>query len=68
MSEVLTRQEAADMLKIPRRTLDYLVATNQIPYSRIGAKNVRFTRDRLMEYVREREGVPYHRDGGNGGK
>ena len=49
--EILTRNEVAEMLKLPKRTLDYLVATGQIPYSRIGKRSVRFTRSRLMEWV-----------------
>jgi excisionase family DNA binding protein len=57
--EILTRSEAAGMLKMPRRTLDYLVATGQIPFSRIGKRSVRFTRARLLEWLSEREGVEY---------
>jgi excisionase family DNA binding protein len=57
--EILTRKEAAGMLKMPRRSLDYLVATNQIPYSRIGKRSVRFTRSRLLEWLQEREGIEY---------
>jgi excisionase family DNA binding protein len=57
--EILTRSETAGMLKIPGRTLDYLVATKQIPYSRIGKRSVRFTRTRLLEWLSEREGIPY---------
>jgi excisionase family DNA binding protein len=58
-SEVLTRAEAAGMLKMPRRTLDYLVATGQIPFSRIGKRSVRFTRARLLEWLQKREGIEY---------
>jgi len=58
-SEVLTRTEAAGMLKMPRRTLDYLVATGQIPFSRIGKRSIRFTRARLLEWLQEREGIEY---------
>lgn len=57
--EILTRKEAADLLKLPLRTLDYLVATSQIPYTRIGKRSVRFSRTRLMEWFREREGIEY---------
>jgi excisionase family DNA binding protein len=59
--EVLTGKEAAEMLKLPKRTLDYLVATNQIPYSRIGKRSVRFSRSRLLGFLREREGIEYRR-------
>jgi excisionase family DNA binding protein len=57
--EILTRTEAAGMLKMPRRTLDYLVSTNQVPFSRIGKRSVRFTRGRLLEWLQEREGIEY---------
>jgi excisionase family DNA binding protein len=57
--EILTRGEAADLLKLPRRTLDYLVGTGQIPYARIGKRSVRFTRSRLLEWLAEREGIEY---------
>jgi excisionase family DNA binding protein len=59
--EVLTGQEAAEMLKLPKATLNYLVTTCQIPFSRVGKRSVRFTRMRLLEWMREREGVEYHR-------
>jgi excisionase family DNA binding protein len=57
--EILTRKEAAEMLKLPKRTLDYLVATGQVPFSRIGKRGVRFTRSRLMQWLGEREGIEY---------
>lgn len=57
--EILKRKEAAAMLKVPQRTLDYLVSTQQIPFSRVGKRSVRFSRNRLMEWLREREGVEY---------
>ena len=57
--EILKRKEAAAMLKVPQRTLDYLVATGQIPFSRVGKRSVRFTRSRLLEWLREREGIAY---------
>jgi excisionase family DNA binding protein len=59
MVEVLTRKEASELLKIPIRTLDYLVSTNQIPYSRIGKRSVRFDRGRLEIWFQEREGVEF---------
>jgi excisionase family DNA binding protein len=57
--EILTRGEAADLLKLPKRTLDYLVGTGQIPFARIGKRSVRFTRSRLLEWLAEREGIEY---------
>jgi excisionase family DNA binding protein len=57
--EILTRGEAAELLKLPKRTLDYLVGTGQIPFARIGKRSVRFTRTRLLEWLAEREGIEY---------
>jgi len=62
-TNILTRTEAADFLRLPLRTLDYLVTTKQIPFSRIGKRNVRFSRKRLEEWFREREHIEYHRPG-----
>ena len=60
---ILTREEVAKRFKMSRATLDYLVATNQIPFSRVSKRMVRFDEDRLMEWFRGREGVEYHRGG-----
>ena len=57
--EILTRAETAELLKLPKRTLDYLVSTGQIPFARIGKRSVRFTRSRLLEWLSEREGIEY---------
>jgi excisionase family DNA binding protein len=61
-SNILTRKEAAELLRLPARTLDYLVCTKQIPFSRIGKRNVRFSRKRLEEWFKERESIEYHRN------
>ena len=67
--EILKRKEAAAFLKIPVRTIDYLVGLGLIPYSRIGKRNVRFDKERLIEWFIEREGVEYrHRKGEPNGK
>jgi phage terminase Nu1 subunit (DNA packaging protein) len=63
--KILTRKDLSGILKIPVRTLDYLVATNQIPYSRIGKRAVRFHRDRISTWFAEREGIEYRRPGSN---
>ena len=57
MDEFLTKKEVAEALKIPKRTLDYLVYTDQIPFFRVGKRSVRFAADRLKEWARERESV-----------
>ena len=64
--EILTRKEIAKHLKIPVRTIDYLVNTGQIPFSRIGQRMVRFQRSRIDEYLKQREGVPFSVNRGRG--
>ena len=59
MDDILTRQEVAREFKLTLRTIDNLVATGQIPFSRVGKRSVRFDRSRLREWFREREGVEY---------
>jgi excisionase family DNA binding protein len=59
MTEILTRKEAAKVLKMSLHTLNYLVSANQIPYSRLGKRSVRFSQRRLMEWMKEREGIEY---------
>lgn len=39
MADILTRKDVADFFKLPIRTVDYLVSTGQIPFSRIGNVN-----------------------------
>lgn len=61
--EVLLREEVSEILKTSLRTVDYLVATGQIPFSRIGKRGVRFSRKRIEEwFLEERAGVEFHRD------
>ena len=49
--EVLLRKHVSEMFKLPIRTVDYLVATNQIPFSRLGKRSVRFSKKRLEKPV-----------------
>ncbi len=62
MLEILTRKEVSVMFQIPLRTLDYLVGTGQIPFSRIGKRSVRFSSDRLSKWFEEREGVEFRQN------
>jgi excisionase family DNA binding protein len=59
MDEVFTKDEAAEFLKMTPKTIEYLVVSNQIPYSRIGKRSVSFSRSRLLEWLSEREGIPH---------
>jgi len=57
--EILTRKEVAEFFKMPIRTIDYLVSTDQIPFSRLGKRSVRFDREELEKWFRKRQGVEY---------
>ena len=58
--EILTPEQAAEFLQLPKRTIAYFVATNQIPFARIGKRRVRFVKSRLLEWMmKEREGVEF---------
>ena len=65
MEEHLKRKDVAEMFKMPIRTVDYLVTTGQIPFSRLGKRSVRFRKDRLKEWFAEREGVECRYNTGN---
>ena len=59
MSNIMTRQEVAEFFKMPIRTIDYLVQTDQIPFSRLGKRSVRFDKERLAGWFKDREGVEF---------
>ncbi len=59
MGEILRRKDVAEIYKMPVRTVDYLVQTGQIPFSRLGKRSVRFDKNRLREWFAERENVEY---------
>jgi excisionase family DNA binding protein len=70
--EYLTRDELSALIKVPKATIDYWVTTGGIPFSRLGRRTVRFSRARIAEFMKEREGVEFRhkshkRRGGNGG-
>ena len=55
--DILTRQEVAQTYKLPLSTVDYFVATNQIPYSRLGKRAVRFDKGELEQWFQARKYV-----------
>jgi len=55
---LLTVAEAAELLRLRRSTMYMLVERRQIPYVRLSKRAVRFRREALDEYVREREVAP----------
>jgi excisionase family DNA binding protein len=50
--EVWTRRDVAEWLRLSPRTVDYLKATKQIPFRKIGG-SVRFSKRRLMQWLAE---------------
>ncbi|PQP34448.1 hypothetical protein C6A37_07740 [Desulfobacteraceae bacterium SEEP-SAG9] len=64
-SDILIRQEVAEIYRLPLKTLDYLVRTGQIPFSRIGKRGVRFSRVRLEQWFQDQEGIAYRLNGKN---
>ena len=62
MEKFLRRQDVSKLLQIPLRTIDYLVGTGQIPFSRIGKRSVRFSKERIQEWFKEREGVEFRQN------
>ncbi len=56
---ILKRKEVADMYRVPLRTVDYWASTGQIPFSRLGKRAVRFDRDTLDKWFKDREGVEF---------
>lgn len=50
---LLTTDEAARLLRVPRSTLYELVRSRGLPHVRIGERGLRFTRSDLHEWIAE---------------
>jgi excisionase family DNA binding protein len=48
---ILNKDEAADFLRIKRRTLDDWMRRGRIPYIKLPSKAVRFRADQLLEFL-----------------
>jgi excisionase family DNA binding protein len=48
---LLTTEEAARLLRVPRSTLYELVRSRGLPHVRIGERGLRFTRSDLDEWI-----------------
>lgn len=53
------REDVAERYQLPLRTVDYLVATGQIPYIRLGKRIVRFDPQELQRWEEERKNLEY---------
>lgn len=51
---LLTYRDLADWLSLPMGTLNWWVATDKIPYIRLGPRTVRFVRADIERFLRER--------------
>jgi excisionase family DNA binding protein len=51
--EIMTPDEVAELLRVSRRTINNLVATEAIPFVRIGRRVVRFKRHAITKWLRE---------------
>ncbi len=58
--EYLTRKETAERYRINDKSLDYLVSTGQIPFLRVGRRNVRFRADWLLKWEEQQKNIEYH--------
>ena len=50
-SAVLTKAEAAELLKVKRRTIDEWMRRGRIPFCKLPSGTVRFRRDQLIEFL-----------------
>ncbi len=50
-SGVLTKAEAAELLKVKPRTIDEWMRRGRIPFCKLPSGTVRFRRDQLMEFL-----------------
>ena len=55
--EVLNIEQAAQLLGVSENTIKYLTSTQQIPFSRIGKRKVRYSKERLEIWFQDRENV-----------
>lgn len=51
---LLNYADAADLLNIPRSTLDGWVHRREVPHIRLSPRTVRFDRDELIQWLRAR--------------
>ena len=60
MLKVLTRKEVADLLKLSTRTIDFLVASKQIPHKRVG-RSVRFSERAIEQWMEQDNGEDFRK-------
>jgi predicted DNA-binding transcriptional regulator AlpA len=60
--KLLTRKDVSELFQLPVSTLDYYIVTEQVPFVRLGKRNIRFCPDKLLQWLKERENVPYRKN------
>ena len=51
MNQLLTEAEAAELLRIPERTLRHLRAVGRISYVRVSARNIAYREDHIEDFI-----------------
>ena len=64
MKRLLSKQEAADLLGVSVRSIDFYRQTASLPYHVVGGKLIRFSEDELEQWATGRNG----KDNDNNGK
>lgn len=62
MSEILLKNEVCEKYRISPKTMDYLIASKQIPYHRIGKRGLRFCSEELKQWFKQSAMVEYKRN------
>ena len=52
--QILTPDEVGKLLRVSRRTINHLVASEDLPFVRIGKRVVRFRREAVMKCLQEK--------------
>jgi len=60
MTDLMTRKEVAEYFGMSIRTIDYLVASKQLPFFRIGPRLIRFSKTKIKEHLERLENKVSH--------
>lgn len=58
METLLDKQEAAELLKITPRHLNYLITKRRIPFVKVGGRTIRFNRTELQDWIQDNTTEP----------
>lgn len=57
-NEILTKEEVAGLLRVKPRTINYLVATRQMPAIKGVGREYRYLKSSIMNWMKQREESP----------